>query len=87
MSSKGVLEQTPFVLRKGLDIQTRILSLHLAHHNCITTVAKLLSKNSQTYHDVYDCFTINQPFSLKKSRTLQIYPPIYPLWGIAFSHI
>jgi hypothetical protein len=28
-----------------------------------------------------------QPYSLEKSRSLQIYPHIYPLWGIAFARV
>jgi len=72
-------------MQKGSGYSILMVRVHLAHHNCITSMIKLLSKKPQFYHDDYNCFTIIQPFSLEKSRTLKIYPHIYPLWGIAFA--
>jgi hypothetical protein len=48
---------------------------------------KSASGTSQLYHNNYNYFTSIQPFSLGKSRTLQIYPHIYTLWDMALAHI
>jgi hypothetical protein len=73
------------LMPKHLDMLSTFIRVYLVHHDCITALTKPLSKKSQFHHDDFNEVTSMQSFPLEKSRTLQIYPHIYPLWGIAFA--